>query len=691
MHIPFRLILFSFIIWTNATCLVGARAEITEKAYSATTTHSYEEVSSQVLVADTSGAKSEVAASSQDALVKNSTISDKNKEHGQEASSTHTAQDGNKNNLWRYLGLARYSKSKKFIEAYSKHPVYTEEEVVSFENLALNLEYIVTVEGAKDADELQKNIVVYLSTLPEIKRANFETKRDDITKKIEQAVEVFGYYHSKIYYCFNSASKPELEIKVIAGKPLWIRNVSISVLGEGMTDPRYMRLFRKPKLQPYTTFRHSDYESLKADMMSKALSYGYFDAKFVTSRVIANVPENFATIIIAIDTGRSYRIGAIHYDGDTQYEQLVKPLIKVEEGTNFNLNRFSRTSQELYTTGYFRTAEIVPELDERDEGSVPVKITLKRKSFNLMETGLGYATDEGIRGRLGWSMPLLNETGHSLTMQTKLSAIKQEFLVRYKIPRKNPNLDYYYLQAQQSFDDLNDTEDRITSFQAHYVANVTGAWKRDYWGNVQYEDFEQGQETGNGKVVGVGFMISRLESRPRSDPREGNRLSLSFFSTARQVGSDYTFSQLYGVAKQIFAPTENSRLMFRAEQGVNFGHDVEQIPPSFRFFTGGDTTVRGFGYKKISDKDDEGYLVGGRYLSVGSVELQVPIVSFARLALFTDAGTATNDYNQAHINVGSGLGGRFITPIGLVRLDFALGVSEVHPAFHLHFGIGPDL
>lgn len=578
-----------------------------------------------------------------------------------------------------------------WVNAFSNVPVYLKDDV-SFEDMGRNLEYRVEVgDDAKDAEELKDNIEVYLSTLPEIKRANFETRRQDITKQILAAVEVFGYYHAQVFFRLSSARDPKLEVKVIAGKPMWIKRVDLVVLGEAMTDPRYMVLFKKHSLKPYSVFRHSDYENLKSDMMSKALSFGYFDAKFVTTRVVANVTENCASITLTIDTGRAYRLGQIVYDGDTEYANVVKPLVRVRTGSSFNLNSFNGTSQSLYSTGYFRTAEVVPELDKRDEGSVPVRITLKRKSFNIVETGLGYATDEGIRGRLGWTMPLLNEAGHSLTMQTKLSNLRQDFLVRYKIPRKNPLLDYYYLQGQQRFDDLNDTKDRITSFKGHYVAEITGQWKRDYWGNVQYEDFEQGQETGNGKVIGAGVTISRLESFPRNDPEEGNRLSLTVFGTSRDISSDYTFLQVYAQGRIMFSPTENSRLLLRAELGVNIGHEVENVPPSFRFFTGGDTTLRGFGYKEISDKDAQGYLTGGRYLSVGSVEVQIPVVSFARLALFTDAGTATNNYKSDKIHIGSGIGGRFITPIGLVRLDFAFGVSENNPPFHLHFGIGPDL
>lgn len=100
--------------------------------------------------------------------------------------------------------------------------------------------------------------------------------------------------------------------------------------------------------------------------------------------------------------------------------------------------------------------------------------------------------------------------------------------------------------------------------------------------------------------------------------------------------------------------------------------------------------MRGYDYDTIAPKDRRGKLTGGRYLSVVSFEYAYKLVDKWWLALFTDSGTSTNDYDDAW-KVGSGLGVRWITPLGPLRLDLAFAVREPGSPWRLHFTIGPVL
>ena len=107
--------------------------------------------------------------------------------------------------------------------------------------------------------DLRDNVDAYLSTLPDIKKVNFYSQQENIEQKINTALAVFGYYHVKTHYQFASEKSTTLIINVDAGKPVWIRKVDVVVLGEAMTDPRYMFMFRKLTLKSHTIFKHSVY------------------------------------------------------------------------------------------------------------------------------------------------------------------------------------------------------------------------------------------------------------------------------------------------------------------------------------------------------------------------------------------------------------------------------------------------
>ncbi len=544
-------------------------------------------------------------------------------------------------------------------------------------------------------DELLDNVEAYLSTLPDIRRGNFGGRKDAIQEEVATALKVYGYYSPKIEMSFKDDKSAILNIDVVPGKSVYIRNVEIVVLGEAMTDRWYMFGLKDVSLKPYTRFQHADYENLKSLMQTRALTMGYFDAHFVRSQVLVNSEENSADISLILDSGHGYHYGDITYNSDEgiECEKLVKPLQTIKKNERFNMDRLSFFSSRLYDTGYFESADVVPDLEHSKDYLVPVNITLQRQKFNIVELGLGYATDEGMRGQVKWLMPLLNNYGHSLNMQMKLSQIKQEALVRYQIPRPNhdPLKNYYYLQAQQSYDDLNDTDSTISEFSVHYINKNIGQWQRDYGLVLHLEDYVQGSESGFATIVGAGSAFNYYSARPRKDPRSGSRYTFKFFGAPTLAGSDYSFIQLYGQAKWLWSPTDDSRLILRFEKGVNLGPDAKSVPPSYRFFTGGDTSVRGFGYKTIADKHADGSFKGGRYLTTGSIEVQVPVMQDLRENFFIDAGEASYSSKLDDVSVGVGTGVRYVSPVGLIKVDLGFGISQTHIPFHLHFGIGPDL
>jgi Outer membrane protein len=118
--------------------------------------------------------------------------------------------------------------------------------------------------------------------------------------------------------------------------------------------------------------------------------------------------------------------------------------------------------------------------------------------------------------------------------------------------------------------------------------------------------------------------------------------------------------------------------------------DFDALPPELRFFAGGDRSVRSFDYQAIGETNDQGFVIGGKYLAVASAEYEHYFVENWGAAIFVDAGDAySTDFD---VNVGAGIGLRWRSPVGLVRLDVAVPVvSELEEDVRVHVVIGPDL
>ena len=124
---------------------------------------------------------------------------------------------------------------------------------------------------------------------------------------------------------------------------------------------------------------------------------------------------------------------------------------------------------------------------------------------------------------------------------------------------------------------------------------------------------------------------------------------------------------------------EKFSLFLRGQAGATWQNDpLRDIPPSLRFFAGGDQSVRGYGYQRLGPEDASGDVVGGKNLLVGSVELERALGKDWGVVLFYDAGNAFDSFSDYRIYEGAGLGVRRYTPIGPVKVDLArqIGVDD---------------
>ena len=116
----------------------------------------------------------------------------------------------------------------------------------------------------------------------------------------------------------------------------------------------------------------------------------------------------------------------------------------------------------------------------------------------------------------------------------------------------------------------------------------------------------------------------------------------------------------------------------------------DEIPPSLRFYAGGDYSVRGYGNKALGPTDELGNVIGGKYLVTGSIEVEARVYKNWSLAAFMDAGNAMDDLS-ADLAEGVGGGIRYQLPFGQLRLDIASAISEEGRPLRLHFTVGGEL
>lgn len=577
--------------------------------------------------------------------------------------------------------------------------IRTSEDRETFKNNMARFDKIKPVylsyQVSADNGTLEDNIRAYLGSLSKIRRRAFAFHKKEIEQKAADAVAVYGYYHPEISVELQDQSDRNnglVMVKLKRGEPVKIRNIQVELEVDDEVRAILENVRISSKIVHEHKFSHKNYETYKSSLIANAVSKGYLKAKLAVSKVKIYPEKNVADIFVILEGGPRYKISEIRFNGFDESHEMARKLTPIRAGEYYDSDKIAQMNHNLYESGYYKTADIKTEKDDITGDQMPLIVELARRPFATLDAGIGFSTDEGPRLQLFGKMPWLNDRGHSFNSFLKISKVNQFLHGDYIIPRDNPLKDFYMISPHFEHKDNNDTLYDSFVLTAAYITKTHGRWERKYFIEYGYDDFNQGGEHGNASLLmpGVTLSTSSMEQNTM-DPSWGYRFRVTGKTSLESFVSNQHLAHVDAYLKFVLSPTANSRLVVRYEQGWIFGGDMHKIPPRLRFFAGGDQSIRGFGYEEIAPKNSKGYLLGGRYLSVGSVEMQWPIIQDLRLATFLDAGTVNNSYQHPDIHYGAGSGVRYISPIGPIRFDVAVGIMEKHIPWKIHFGIGPEL
>jgi translocation and assembly module TamA len=204
-----------------------------------------------------------------------------------------------------------------------------------------------------------------------------------------------------------------------------------------------------------------------------------------------------------------------------------------------------------------------------------------------------------------------------------------------------------------------------------------------------HEAFEVGADTGTTSLVTLGASWTRLRTNDRIFPTRGFRIRFDVLGAHDDVLSSETFLQVK-IAGKLVRSIGRTRFLARAEVGRTFTDNFRGLPPTVRFFTGGDQSVRGYQYQSLAPVDEAENVIGGKVLVTSSAELEHRFLEKWGLAGFLDAGNSLEAFSGS-LETGLGGGMRWLSPIGMVRLDVAFALSREGNPARLHITIGPDL
>ena len=272
----------------------------------------------------------------------------------------------------------------------------------------------------------------------------------------------------------------------------------------------------------------------------------------------------------------------------------------------------------------------------------------------------------------------------------RLSQVQQTLVAHYKVPVGEVRSEYLDFSADLDKRELNDVDSTRYAIGASLNQN---RWhgRRRLSLQLQHESWVFGNEPREDSTLLIpGIEYDRIKGDDLLFTRDGYSINAALYGAVEGVLSDATFLQGYVATRLVRPLGERSRLLLRGEYGATATDSFQDLPPSQRFFAGGAQSVRGYGYEELSPEDNAGNLIGGRYMGVVSAEVDYLVFGNFGVAIFVDTGNASDD-PDIDWKTGAGLGLRYKTPVGMVRVDFAHPFDDPDSSFAFHISFGPDL
>ncbi len=540
--------------------------------------------------------------------------------------------------------------------------------------------------------DLKANIEGYVGELGERNAQALRNFSLGAEQQAEKAAQALGYYQAQIDSEIQDGENPRLVIKVLPGEPIRLRNVVVRVEGPAAS----LKAFKVPQsdaLKTGAVLNHGHYEDAKRLIQNQASRYGFFSGRFTSQRLSIDPRAGVADIELVYDSGPRYSLGKVMFSGDSPFdEDLLKRMVPFKENTPYDSQLIAELNQAMQASGYFEGVRVDAAPTAAVGQVIPVTVQLETRKPRTMGLGLGFSTDVGVRGKANWTRHWANAQGHSYGFESELSAPRQNVGLWYDVPLDPPLTDKLRFAGGYQYEEIAGTDSlsKLLTVGPEWHSKLPSGWERVISLKWQREEYRLGDDSGLSTLLMPGISYSYLRSDDRIDPHKGYRLQFDAQVAKEGVGSDANLIRGNVLLKGLTTVAQNHRFLGRVQFGGNFTDGYTSIPPSLRFFAGGDQSVRGYDYQTLSPTNSDGDRIGGRYMVAGSVEYQYSIAEKWRLATFVDQGNSFNNLDLPSLKTGVGFGVRWVSPVGPLRLDLAHPLDD-DGGVRLHFSMGPEL
>ncbi|OCW58774.1 autotransporter assembly complex protein TamA [Hoeflea olei] len=496
----------------------------------------------------------------------------------------------------------------------------------------------------------------------------------------------------------SAAAPVPVRIQVVPGKPFRFGKVDIvDAAGIAYASPL-------DELAPGEPAKSTVILDAETKLVRSLEDVGHPFAEVSSRDIVADHARGVLDVTLRVDPGPVAPFGTTSVEGAESVDSaFIARMAGIREGKQYDRADLAAAEKRLRALEVFSSVTVRGADSLTPAGAVPVEVTVSERKHRYLGAGATFSSTDGggleaywghrnlfgraEKLRIEGSVSSLGDTAEAKDMTWRGAVLFEKpgvlgpaskFTSQLKVEQENPDaFRRFSVEGKVGVSyELTETQTVSAGVDVEY-AKLTDSF------NVDLETI----------TVAVPLEYVRDTRDNKLNPSSGTRLSL-LVEPAYEINSGATFVKLRGEASAYRAFDEQKRFIAagRIAAGSIVGADLASIPANRRFYAGGGGSVRGYGYQDIGPVNALGQPTGGRSLLEASGELRIGITDTIGLVPFVDAGlvSANEDFSDSEFKVGAGVGLRYATPFGPLRIDVALPLNKgpLDPDYGIYAGIG---
>lgn len=518
-----------------------------------------------------------------------------------------------------------------------------------------------------------------------------------------------GYFSARAEVSLEPATTGELpgvRLVIDAGARTTVNRFDLVLDGPPAAQALRAALLQRWPLPEGSFFLSDSWQEGKRLLLDVLQQHGFVRARIAESRAQVDPVTTAASLALRIESGPQLAFGPTTIKGLQRYGRSIVEALRpwhesrrdasgrLADGDAYSFEALLDFQARLRASGYFDSVDVLPDLAavqaDPSRTDVPITVELSERKLQQATFGIGYSSDEGARGLLGYQHRNLLGRGWQLESGVLVQTVRHRVFASVRTPQAASG--HYYQAGARS--ERFDVQGELTREHTLFVGQ---GWERGdttHFTSLQYQgesrELPLATDVAHSQALTLGYAWTRRRLDSRFDPRSGYSISAQLSGASRALVSDRSFVRLYTRMMRFWPMPRESLLgdgllIGLFEFGLVAAGGRDGIPSENLFRTGGTQSVRGYSYLSLG-VPELGAIVGGRVLAVGSLEYQHRVVRDWYGAVFVDMGDAADRWADYKAVRGYGIGARWHSPIGPVSVDLAYG--EAVRRWRLHLSVG---